>query len=404
LINKINIDLNLVLICDFNHKEVFMATRRQFILGAATTLGGLTLASCGIPQSSSSSSSPIIFGVSGPFTGDNAEYGIIWKNSFNIVLDEINGKGGIRGRQLQLEYEDSQSDPKQSVPIAQKFADDSTILAELGDFSSPASMAASPIYERAKLVQFGFTNSHPKFTLGGDFMFSPSATQTISAADMANQAVNTLKGQKQAVLYLDTDWGHVTQSIYVDKVKALGADVVVAKSYLSTEKDFRSILLQVRAANPDLVALISYYNDAALIVQQAKAVGINATIFAAGSAYSPRFLSLAGNSANGVILPTTFLPNDPRPNVQSFVKEYQKRYNQLPDSFAEGAYDALHILAWAVDKGGATRVGIQQALLHGTNIPSLQYGPFKFGADRRVAVYKSILLTVRDNQFVPYSN
>ncbi len=382
-----------------------MTTRRQFLIGAAATVGSVALAGCGSLQSSTAgaSSDPLIFGVSGPFTGDNAEYGLIWKKAWAIALDEINGKGGINGRKVQLDYEDSQADPTQSVTIAQKFANDSTILAELGDFASPASMAASAIYERAKLVQFGFTNSHPKFTLGGDFMFSTSATQSISSVDMATQAVNKLNGRKQAVLYLDTDWGHVTEGIYANAVKSLGAEIVVAKSYLSTEKDFRSILLQVRAAQPDLVSLISYYNDAALIVQQAKAVGINATIFAAGSAYSPRFLSLAGNAANGVILPTTFLPDDPRPNVQKFVQAYKKRYNEIPDSFAEGAYDALHVLAWAVAKGGATRTGIQQALLHGTDIPSLQYGPFKFGPDRRVARYKSTLLTVHNGQFVPYA-
>ncbi|HZR41617.1 MAG TPA: ABC transporter substrate-binding protein [Ktedonobacteraceae bacterium] len=133
-------------------------------------------------------------------------------------------------------------------------------------------------------------------------------------------------------------------------------------------------------------------------------VGVNATIFAAGSAYSPRFLSLAGSAANGVILTGSFLPNDTRPAVQSFVKAYEKRYNEVPDSFAEGAYDALNILIWAVQKGGATRVGIQQALLKGTDIPSIQYGPFKFGPDRRVANYTSFLLTVRNGQFIPYSS
>jgi len=228
-------------------------TRRQFLVGAASALGGLALAGCGAFQSTSSNTSdPIIFGVSGPFTGNNAEYGIIWKKAFSLVLDDINGKGGIQGRKVQLDYEDSQSDPKQSVPIAQKFANDSSILAELGDFSSPASMAASAIYERAKLVQFGFTNSHPKFTAGGDFMFSTAATQQIAAADMATKSVKTLNGHKQAVLYPDTDWGHVTQDIYVNQAKSLGANIVLAKSYLSTEKDFRSLLLEVRNANPDL--------------------------------------------------------------------------------------------------------------------------------------------------------
>jgi branched-chain amino acid transport system substrate-binding protein len=272
-----------------------MTTRRQFLMKAAALSGSLALSGCGsLLQSSSSSNGPIVFGVGGPFTGDNAEYGIIWKNAFNIALDEINARGGINGRKVQLVYEDTQSDPKQSVPVAQKFVSNDSVLAELGDFSSPASMAASPIYERAHLVQFGFTNSDPRFTLGGDYMFSTAATQKVSAAYMAQAAVNSLQGKKQAVLYLDTSWGQVTEGIYASNAKALGADIVVSKSYLSTEKDFRPLLLQVCAANPDLVALISYYNDAALIVQQAKEVGITSKLFAAGSAYSPSYLSEAG--------------------------------------------------------------------------------------------------------------
>ena len=381
-----------------------MTTRRQFIINTAAAVGGLTLAGCGFSTTTSSSSSdPIIFGVSGPFTGNNAEYGQTWKNAWALVLDDVNGKGGVNGRKIQLNYQDSQADPKQSVPIAQKFANDPTILAELGDFASPASMAASPIYERAKLVQFGFTNSHPKFTLGGDHMFSTSVTQSVAAVDMAKRSLQELKGTKQAVIYLDTDWGNTTAGIYINEAKTLGVDIALTKNYLSTEKDFRSLLLQVRDAKPNLVILHSYYNDAALIVQQARLVGITAPIFADGSAYSPQFISLAGNAANGVILTAEFLPTDPRPEVQAFVKAYQQRYHAVPDGFAEGAYDALNVLIWAAKQGGATRDGIFNALRTGKNIPSLQYGPFQFGANRRVAQYKSYLVVVRNGQFAPWN-
>src|SRR6476646_9102552 len=110
-------------------------------------------------------------------TGPNAQYGAQWKMGFDLALDEINGGGGIKGRPLAYIFEDTQSDPRQSVAVAQKFVADPKIVAELGDFASPASMAASPIYQKAKLVQFGFTNSHPDFTKGGEFMFSLVLTQ-----------------------------------------------------------------------------------------------------------------------------------------------------------------------------------------------------------------------------------
>ena len=110
------------------------------------------------------SSEPVMIGVSGPLTGPNAQYGTQWKQGFDLALDEIHASGGINGRKLAYTFEDSQSDPRQSVAIAQKFVSDPKIVLELGDFSSPASMAASPIYQRSGLVQFGFTNSHPDFT------------------------------------------------------------------------------------------------------------------------------------------------------------------------------------------------------------------------------------------------
>jgi len=101
------------------------------------------------------SSEPILLGVSGPLTGPNAQYGTQWKQGFDLALDEIQAAGGINGRKLTYNFEDSQSDPRQSVAIAQKFVSDPRVVLELGDFSSPASMAASPIYQRAGLVQLG---------------------------------------------------------------------------------------------------------------------------------------------------------------------------------------------------------------------------------------------------------
>jgi branched-chain amino acid transport system substrate-binding protein len=319
-----------------------------------------------------------------------------------MALDEINGKGGVKGRKVDLVYEDTQSDPKQSVPVAQKFVDDKRILAELGDFASPASMAASPIYQRAKMVQFGFTNSHPDFTKGGEFMFSIVLTQQQDAAFLAETAFKAL-GKNQAVLYRNTDWGKVTQQIYADKLKELGGTIADTENYLETEKDFKSILSKVRDAKPDVLALISYYTDGALILQQAKAVGINAKVVANGACYSPQFLKLGGDAVNDVVLTTVFFPDNPRQEVQDFVKNYKQRTNETPDQFAALAYDAVKIITWATEKGGFDRQGIQQAMATGTEIPSVIYGPFKFGADRRVENAKAVPIQVKNGTFVAYT-
>ena len=212
------------------------------------------------------SGEPVTIGVSGPLTGQNAQYGAQWKKGFDLALEEVN-KTGVKGRPLQYMFEDSQADPRQTVAIAQKFVSDPKIVVELGDFSSTASMAASSIYQRAGLVQFGFTNSHPNFTKGGDFMWSNSVSQADEQPRLAKYAAD-LGLKKLAVLYLNTDWGRTSQKIFVKAAKANGAEIVASEGYQPDEKDFRSTLVRVRDAKPDGIILISYYADGALISRQ----------------------------------------------------------------------------------------------------------------------------------------
>src|SRR5919199_5986296 len=160
-------------------------SRRSVLLGAAA--GTVALSRHG------RAADPVHVGVSGPLTGPNAQYGAQWKDAFDLALEELNPKAT---RPIQYVFEDSQSDPRQSVAIAQKFVNDPRIVMELGDFSSPASMAASPIYQRAKLVQFGFTNSHPDFTKVGDCMWSNSISQAEEQPSLAEFAVAGL-GKKR---------------------------------------------------------------------------------------------------------------------------------------------------------------------------------------------------------------
>ena len=131
-------------------------------------------------------------------------------------------------------------------------------------------MAASPIYQKAKLVQFGFTNSHPDFTKGGDYMWSNSVSQADEQPLSADYAVKRLGLKRIAVLHLNTDWGRTSKDIFVKAAKDMGAEVVAVEGYMADEKDFRSTLVRVRDAKPDGLMLISYYSDAALIARQVR--------------------------------------------------------------------------------------------------------------------------------------
>jgi branched-chain amino acid transport system substrate-binding protein len=344
----------------------------------------------------------IVFGVSGPLTGNSAEYGRQWTRAFDLAVEEINGKGGINGRKLRYVFEDSQSDPKQSVVVAQKFVADPRIVVELGDFSSTASMAASPIYQRAGLVQLGFTNSHPDFTKGGDYMWSPSRGQKDEAPIHADFAVRQLGLKRLGVLVLNNDWGKATADLFAPAAKEYGAEVVAQEAYLPNEQDFRSPLTKMRDARPDGLALISYYADGALIAQQMRSLGINLPSVAAGSCYSPQFLKLGGEAVNGIYIPTSFFPDDPRPEVQTFVKAFRTKYGEDPDLFNGLAYDAIKLAAHVVERYGADRKAVKDGLGKVQGFPSVVYGTIAFNEERRVSSRTYSQIVVKGGAFVPW--
>lgn len=373
----------------------------KFVLSRRTLLAS-AFAVAAAPASAwaqAAAGEPVTLGVSGPLTGQNAQYGAQWKKGFDLALDEVNAKGGVRGRPLQYVFEDSQADPRQTVAIAQKFVSDPKIVAELGDFSSTASMAASSIYQRAGLVQFGFTNSHPNFTKGGDFIWSSSVSQADEQPRLAKYAAD-LGFKRLAVLYLNTDWGRASQALFSDAAKSHGAEVVASEGYQPDEKDFRSTLVRVRDAKPDAIILISYYADGALISRQIRSVGLATPIVASGSVYSPKFLELAGDDANGVFTETNFFPGDNRPEVQEFVSKFRKRYSEEPDTFNAVAYDTIVLLAAVIDKYGTDRTAIRDGLATIKDVPSVIFGKATFDPQtRRVAGARAEYLVVKDGKF-----
>lgn len=345
-------------------------------------------------------SGDIVFGVSGPLTGPNAEYGQIWKKAFDIAVEEVNAKGGVKGRKIAIQFEDTQSDPKQSVVVAEKFVNDKKIVAEIGDFASPASMAASPIYERAGLVQYGFTNSHPDFTKGGNYMFSTAPNQADDAPFLAQYAVKDIGKTKLVLLHLNTDWGKTTADLFEGKAKELGAQILYRDAYLPDEKDFKTIVTKARDANPDALALMSYYTDAALIAQQVRAQGLNVPIIANGATYSPKFIELGGEAVEGVNTTSPWFVGNTRPAVQEFVKKYRDKYGEDPNWFAGNAYDTVMILTHVIDKVGTDRKAIRDGLAALKDYPSLVYGNLTFNDQRRAEIKEFNRLTVKGGQFI----
>jgi len=376
-----------------------MISRRHLLASGASAI--VLARDSAVSWAAEPTGEPIYLGVSGPLTGPNAQYGAQWKQGFDLALDQINGSGGIKGRPLRYIFEDTQSDPKQTVAVAQKFIADKRIVAELGDFSSPASMAASPIYQRAGLLQFGLTNSHPDFTKTGDFIWSNSVSQAEEQPLNAAFAVKRLGFKRIAVLHLNTDWGRTSKDHFSAAAKDLGAEIVATEGYLSEEKDFRSTLVRVRDAKPDGLFLISYYADAALIARQARQTGLAVPIAASSSIYSPKFVELAGDAAEGVFTSSRFFPEDPRPEVQTFVNAFKAKYGKEPDAFNSYAYDTVILFGQVLREApDLERRTIRDTLARVKDVPSVIYGKATFDTTtRRVAGARNAELVVKGGRF-----
>jgi branched-chain amino acid transport system substrate-binding protein len=340
----------------------------------------------GQTRAAGAAADPIVIGVCGPLTGQYTQYGVQWRKGFDLALEEINASDGIGRRPLVYDFEDSQSDPRQTVAIARKFVADDRIVVEVGDFSSAASMAASP----------------PDFTRAGDFIWSNAVNQQEEMPLLAD-FVHDVGSKRLAVLFINSDWGRTAKDLLAAAVAKHGGTVVAAEGYLADEKDFRSAIVRVRDAGPDAIALVSYYPDGAQITRQIHNAGLTQPILAAGSIYSPKFIELGGDAVEGVLTTVPFFPDDPRPVVQEFVQRFRAKYAVEPDAYNGRAYDTFVLLGAVLREFGTDRRAVKEGLGKIKDVKSVAYGTVTFDPNtRRVANPFVSRITIRDGKWVAW--
>jgi branched-chain amino acid transport system substrate-binding protein len=347
------------------------------------------------------SAEPINIALSAPLTGNFAEYGQNFQKAIDLGVEWINAGGGIKGRPIVMVVGDSKADPKEAAALAQKFTSDSKIVAEIGDFSSTACLAAQPIYDRAGMVQLSPTASHPGFAPGSPWSFGIVGTQAGEGPFMARYAVQKLGKKRLAVLYINNDWGIVSKDLFIKAAKEMGADVIATESYFETDKDFTGVLTKIRGQKPDLLYIPSFYNEAALINKQREKLGwTDVTMMGPGSLYSPKLLEIGGDSVNGLYTSAAFFPKDPQPNVQKFVKGFEAKYKATPNMFAAVAYDSINLLAFVIERAGTDRKAIRDELVKVRDFPGTT-GKITF-TERRDVVKEYRQLVVKNGEFTLY--
>lgn len=375
------------------------------IVAAGTVFGA---SACGRGGDSSASSSAsgsdtVNIGVIYPKTGQYAEYGKLFEEGFNLAIEKVNADGGVQGKKLGLKYFDTQSDAKQDAAVAPKLVADKSIIAVVGDYASPASSAASPIFQQAGLVHYGFNNSAPTFTDTGDHVWTPQIGQ--DKYQQANADIVAKKAKKISVVYIENDWGKQAYEYFKEAAAKNGTEIVYQSSYLADSTDLSPILIPARDAKPDAVVDIGYGPDGALVLNTLRdKLGYTGQYF--GGQETKEFLDLAGDNANGTIITGSFSATGTKDaKAKEFVKDFKAKYGNNPGNFEVTAYQAIIDLAHAANSTDATREGIQKALKTVTDFPLYQGngGTFKFNqSTRRADNIDPILLIVKDGKFEQY--
>ena len=382
--------------------------RALVVLTAAGVLSRLT--ACGLNgdnagnSSAAQQSGTVNIGVIYPKTGQYAEYGKLFKQGFDLAVAQVNKDGGVQGKKLGLKYYDTQSDAKQDAAVAPKIASDQSIIAVVGDYASPASSAASPTFQQAGLVHYGFNNSASTFTDTGDHVWTPQIGQDVY--QKANADIVAKHAKKISVVYLENDWGKQAYQYFKEEAEKQGVDIVYESSYLADSTDLSPILIPARDAKPEAIVDIGYGPDGALVLNTLRdKLGYTGEFF--GGQETEEFLSLAGKNAEGTIITGSFSAEGTKDKkAQQFVKAFKAKYGTTPGNFEVTAYQAIIDLSYAANKEGATREGIQKGLQTITDFPLYQGdgGTFKFNQKtRRADNIKPILLIVKNGKFVQYN-
>ena len=333
-----------------------------------------------------------------PLTGDTAKYGQNTKNGIDLALEELNLNGGIDNHRIYVIYGDSQLDPKKAVSIFQKMITVNKIILFLGPLGSSEVLAVAPIANKKKVIILATAASSPQITNAGDYIFRNVMSDLFDGRAVAEFAFNNLGKKTAGIIYVNNDFGIGLKESFKSFFEEYGGKIVSDETFNSGDTDFRTQLTKTKKAAPEVVFLAGQ-SEMGYILRQAAELGIKTQWVSFSMFEDPEILKIAGKAANGVYY--TYRVFDPESDilvVKKFYENYKRKYGQEPDIFAGLSYDAVRILAYAIEKGGEDIERVKDALYNIRNFPGV-VGKTTF--DKNGDVIKPIgIKIVKNGKFV----
>src|SRR5947209_4057130 len=239
----------------------------------------------------------ILVGEYGSMTGPQATFGQSTHNGIMMAIDEINAKGGVKGRKIKVITEDDQSKQEEAANAVTKLISQNNVIAVLGEVASSASIAAAPICQSNKVPMITPSSTNPEVTKKGDYIFRICFTDDYQGHSLGEYVAKTL-GVKRAAILTDvkSDYSQGLGHFFEERFTQLGGQIVAKSSYANGDSDFKSQLTSVKAANPQVLFVPGYYTDIGQIAIQSKDLGMTVPLVGGDGWESPRLIEIGGKA------------------------------------------------------------------------------------------------------------
>ena len=291
----------------------------------------------------------IKIGFLGPMTGEDSGYGIFPSQAVRIAVDEFNEQGGINGFEVELIIEDSIGNIKIGTDAATKLIKIDKVLALVGDLFSAVSLAVAPIAEGSKVVMVSPGSTHKELTNKGNFIFRTIISDAIQAVVFAKHLASVENIKTASVLYINNAYSKSIAMDFWEAFEKEGGRLVAVEAAEPGTKDFRAILKKINEKKPESLYLPNYVSDTAVIIKQAKEIGLKAKIFSSDAFGNPQIFDQLGDLANGIIFTQT-PESKANQKTDGFISKYESRWKEKPDAYSLNAYDAACIILNAIQQ------------------------------------------------------
>ena len=364
---------------------------------APVAIAGVVAASLPLPAGAQT---PIKIGASMSVTGTYAKPGSYQKEGYDICIDELNGKGGLLGRKVELVIYDDQSQPATAVKLYEKLITEDKVDAVMGPYSSAVSEAVANVTEKYKKVMVApLAATTSIFKKGRKYIFmviTPAESYLDGLIDMAAK-----RGLKTvAIINEDTLFPKASAAGTAEAAKKRGMQVVLQEAYPKGNTDFSALLVKIKAANPDVIAAGTYFDDAVAITRQMKELNVNPKMFGLTVGGDlPEFYDLLKQNAEYIYGSTQWDESLPYPGQKEFLAAYTKKFKHEPSYHAAAGYAGCLIYGEAVKRAGTLDADRVREQLLKMEIKTA-FGDYKVEPDGFQVAHKMVMLQWQDGKRV----